>query len=421
MNRTSLQIVLAGAWILTIAAAFVAGRKTTPETTNSKKTGLAAIQPGKSGRAGHAAGLPGAPNRPDHKSSRLSGSMSEQDLIEHLNQLLVEPDCNTRISRFLDYVARLSNDDFSLVAAELANGPFNDMRRSEYAMLISEWTARDPYAAADYFKDNANNDWEREAVLSEWAARDPQGAFDWAASTPDSGKVNNWISGAMKGIAATDPDLAARLLDSMEPSPTRDHSMRSAALSIAALGPERASQWLSSLSDPKLRQSAAWMIADPLARSNPATAGNWVATIPDADARNAATKVVAQRWARTDVQAARTWMEALPPESQPRAAEGIASEFARSDPQAAADWLTSLGPSPDFDPARRRFLDTAYKRAPESAANVASSITNPKLRNQYLYRIIPRWASQNLAAAQAWVSANPSIVPDPIQKRLFHR
>jgi hypothetical protein len=197
--------------------------------------------------------------------------------------------------------------------------------------------------------------------------------------------------------------------------------MRAAALSIAALGPERAGQWLASISDPKLRQSAAWMIADPLARSNPATAGNWVATIPDAEARNAATKVVAQRWARTDVQAARAWMDALPPESQPRAAEGIVSEFARQDPQAAADWLASLGSGPDFDPARRRFLDAAYRQAPESAAHVASSIPTPKIRNRYFYSIIPRWASRDRSAAQAWVAANSSIVPAPLQKRFLRR
>ncbi len=418
MKRPPLPLILAGAWILTIAAGFIAGRRSAPDAANSPASSVGDAHHGRTIR-GHGTAARSDSTRPVRTSTRNSGHASDGTALERLNQLLIEPDCNARTSRFLDYIARLSSDDFPLVAAELANGPLNQMRRSEYAMLISEWAARDPYAAADYFKENAKSDWEREAVLSEWAARDPQAAFDWAASTPDAGTVNNWTVGAIKGIAASDPDLAVRLLNAMEPSATRNHSMRSAAVSIAALGADRASEWISTISDDKLRQTAAWMIADPLTRANASNAGDWVATIPDPDARRGAAKIVAQRWARTDLDSARNWVEALPADTQPKAAEGIASEFGRVDPQAGADWLASLGNGPELDSARCRFLDASFRQAPETAANITASIASPKLRAQYFNRVLNRWASSDRGAARAWVAENPAIVPPSIQKRLL--
>jgi len=417
MKHPPLPIVLAGAWILTIAAGFVAGRKSSPDPTDADSSANTGAHHGPALRPGRepASGADSARHR---TSARGPGHAPDGDALARLGQLLVEPDCNARIRHFLDYAARLSSDDFPLIAAELADGPMRDLRRSEYAILISEWAARDPFAASEYYKENAKSDWEREAVLSEWAARDPQAAFDWAASTPEAGKVNNWISGAMKGIAASDPDLAARLLDAMDPSPTRDHSMRNSAVSIAALGTDRAAAWLSSISDDALRQSAAWMIAAPLARSDPADAGNWVAAIPDPNARSGAAKVVAQRWARTDLEAARSWVDALPSDTQPKAAEGVAWEFGQNDPQAGADWLASLGNGPELDAARRQFLDASYKDHPETAANMVSSISDPKLRDKYFYRVLGRWASRDRNAARDWIAANSTLVPPSLQKRM---
>jgi hypothetical protein len=416
LKHPSLPLVLAGAWILTIAAGFLAGRKSAPDPAASPDPSATSARHARAVRADHASAS-GADRR--HRTPRNPDRAPDGSALDRLNQLLAEPSFNTRASRFLDYIARLSPDDFPLVAASLADRPMGEMHQSEYAMLISEWAARDPFAASEYFKENAKSDWERETVLSEWAARDPQSAFDWAASTYDAGKINNWVAGAMKGIATSDPELAARLLDAMDPSPTRDHSMRNTAAAIAALGPDRAAAWLSSISDAKLRQSAAWMIAGPLARADAPNAGNWVATLPDPTTRQNAAKVVAQRWARTDLGAARSWVDALPSDTRPKAAEGLAWEFGRNDPQLAANWLATLGNGPELDGARRQFLDASYKSAPETAANVVSSIADPKLREKYYYRVLGRWASRDRNAARAWVASNPTLVPPSLQKRLL--
>lgn len=412
-RRASLTALIAGAWLLTMVAGFVAGRRSAPQpdatatpatATPSSHTRLPSRADDPSGR------------RAARPNSRTAGAAAAANPAQ-LDDLLSEVDRNNRTRRFLDYLARLSDDEFATLAAQLTTGPQAELRRNEYAMLLTEWAARDPYAAAEYLQTGAHDDWERETLLAAWAARDPQAAFDWAAAAPDEGEVNNWVGGAMRGIAASNPELARQLLESMEPGRTREHALRNSIGLIAALGAEQAGSWAAAIADESLRQEATRNLAWPLARTDAPSAGSWVASIADTPARRDASEIVSEQWARADLASARQWVESLPENTRTEAAEGVAQQFGRTDPQAGADWLRTLGDNPDLDGARRRFIDSAAGSDPATAATVVSTLSDQGAQNGYYQRIIGQWASRDANAARSWVNANAAALPEALVRR----
>lgn len=412
-KRSSLAALVAGAWLLTLVAGFLAGRRSAP-APDGTVVGATTAVPDRPGTAPEQAG-PGRSSRTRLRPAHPDDSAAPGQLAE----VLAEVDRNDRTRGFLDFLTRLSDDEFATVAAELTTGPMAELRRNEHAMLLAEWAARDPYAATDYLQSNARDDWERESLLAAWAARDPQAAFDWAGTAPDDGEVNNWVVGALHGIAAADPTLCRQLLEAMEPGPTRERSLRHAAGAIAGLGAEEAGHWLDQIADADLRQTAARSLAKPLARSDTPAAGTWVASLDDAEARRDASEVVAEHWARNDLDAARKWVESLPEDTRTEAAEGVAEQFGRSDPQRGAEWLASLGTNPDLDGARRRFLESAARADPATAIGVVGTLSDQRVRTGYYYRIVGHWAAQDANAARTWVATNAAALPPSLVKRYF--
>lgn len=412
-KRLSLPILIAAAWLITVIAGFMAGRRSSPEAEAASGPGAASLsddaRPTRPGRAEVS-----APRRENRGTAR-NGSAPPTG---RLSDILGDLDHNERSRRFLDYIARLSDEEFANLASELTTGPMAEMNRHAYSMLLTEWAARDPYAAAEYVQAYAKDDWERETLLAAWGARDPQAAFDWAASAGDEGDVNNWISGAMKGIAAADPQLARRLLEGMEDGPTRRHALQRSATAIAALGAETAGDWLARIADDDFRRRATRTLAGPLARGDAIAAGTWVAGITDVSSRRDASKVVSEHWARNDLDGAKQWVESLPEDTRTEAAEGVAGQLGRVDPQQGAEWLLSLGDNPDLDGARQRFLDSAARGAPEVAANMVSSLSSQKARTGYYYRVLGRWTKSDKVAARSWVNDNADVLPQEIVKRM---
>lgn len=415
MSKRSLPILIAAGWLITVIAGFMAGRRSGSDDTASSDSGAsssALIGDTRTDRQGRSDSL--APDR-ERSADRERGATSPN----RVHDILSDPDPNERSRRFLDYIARLSDDDFPLVAAELSTGPAAELNRGAYSMLLSEWASRDPYAAVEYMQIYAKSDWERETVLAAWAARDPQAAFEWASGAEEAGETNNWVTGALSGIAVADPELARRLIEGMEDGPTRRNSLRNAAAAIAALGADQAAAWIEALDDEDLRRQAARDVARPLARGDVLAAGSWVSAIDDVPARRDASEVVGEQWARTDLEGARQWVESLPEDTRTEAAEGVASRYGHTDPQRGAEWLISLGDNPDLDGARRRFLDSAARGAPEVAANMVATLSNEKARTGYYYRVLGQWSHRDKSAAREWVTDNAATLPEPIVQRML--
>jgi hypothetical protein len=319
----------------------------------------------------------------------------------------------------LAFLDRLPADQFGAVYQEFRDSPLAALRGSERSLVLQAWAERDPLGALGFLQNNGAEDWERETAVSAWAAKDPQSAFAWAAGAADEGKVNNWQLGALRGIAATNPELARDYLVQMESGETRNHALEAMEPYLTRYGFDFAVNWVDGVSDAGLRGQASRMMANDLANLDPARAADWNRMIADTDLRRDISETVSDRWARVDLDAAKRWVESLPEDTRTEAAEGIARQYARQDAAAAASWLNRLGNNPDLDGARRVFIEESFRRDPEISLGFVSTLTDQRAREGYYYRLVGGWSGRDAQAARAWVSANATALPEGVVKRFL--
>jgi len=322
-----------------------------------------------------------------------------------------------RTQKLLAFLDRLPTEQFAEVYAELANSPQADLRGSERSLILQAWAERDPGAAIAYIQDNEGNDWERETVLGTWATSDPQGAIAWALAAEDEGRINNWVLGAMRGVAATNPELARDFLVSMEAGETRERSLRDIQRYVTQFGYDYAESWITGISDGDLQNQAARRLADNLAELDPAKAGSWNASIADTNTRRDVSETVADRWARQDLASARDWVERLPEDTRTEAAEGVARHYARQDPAAAAEWLAGLGSNPDLDGAKRVLIEESFRRDPQTSLEFVANLADERARQGYYSRYLRDWMRRDEAAARSWTEANAGVLPERVVER----
>ena len=369
---------------------------------------------GKSGGRDSRGGLTGDERSArSRESARAKSGTTEQDLAK----ILSSPNRLERTEKLLAYLDRLPTDQFAAVYDQLRNSPSAKLQGSERSLVLQAWADRDPLMALGFLQEKGAEDWERETAVSTWASKDPQAAFAWASAASDEGDVNNWLLGAARGIAMTNPELARDYLSQME-GETRNRALRDMQPYVAQYGFDYASAWVTSISDEGLRGQASRTMARSLTELNPAQAAAWNAAITDTETRRDVSETVSDAWAKTDLVAARKWVEGLPENTRTEAAEGIARNYAQQDPAAAAKWLTGLGNNPDLDGARRIFIDESFSASPQQSLDFVSNLADAKSREGYYWRYVSTWMKQDANAARTWVARNTATLPVPLVERV---
>lgn len=324
-----------------------------------------------------------------------------------------------RIQGLLAMLDRLPTEEFAGVYAELMAMPGADLRGTERSLVLQAWAERDPASAIAHIQENNGDDFERETVLGTWAAIDPQGAMAWAMTAEDAGQVNNWILGAMRGVADADPELAKTFLESMEPNETRRRALGDMERYLTRYGYEYTESWISGIRDEGLRNEASRRMGDELAELDPARAAAWNSGIEDRDTRRDVSEQVADRWARTDLNQAVQWVNSLPADTQSEAAEGVARHWARQDPVSAGQWLSGLGDNPDLDGARRIYIEEAFRYNPQASLEFVGQLSDERARTGYYFRYLGGWMREDRDAARQWAEANAASLPAPVVERML--
>lgn len=344
---------------------------------------------------------------------------SAMNSIQELDNILGSTSRLTRTQRLLAYLDRLPTGQFAEAYLAIASSPLSEVRRAEHSLVLQAWAERDPLGALGHLQENGAEDWERETTVSTWATIDPDAAFAWASSAEDEGSVNNWVVGALRGIAAASPDLARDYLSQMDPGKTRSRSLNGLGRYVTQYGFDYATKWIAGVENEALKSQVSRSFADELVSLDPAQAGVWNAAIADTDTRRDVSETVADRWALEDLTAAREWVDGLPADTQSEAAEGVARHYARQDPVAAAEWLTGLGDNPDLDGAKRIFIDESFRRDPQTSLEFVANLSSDKLRIGYYHRYLGSWMRSDREAARDWANANAEALPKSVTKRLL--
>ncbi|MEK7951991.1 hypothetical protein WKV53_15860 [Luteolibacter sp. Y139] len=402
----------AGGLALALGAGVMIGRISAPDAS-----GTAADGSGADGR-GSSKGTAGMSLAERLERKRAGeGRDATKNVDRDLKSILGVTSRLDRTQRLLAFLDRLPADQFAGVYDELRNSPSAELRGAERSLILQAWAERDPNSAVAFLQQGNANDWERETALSTWAANDPQAAFAWAATAPDEGDVNNWLLGATRGIAASDPLLARDYLAQLE-GRTRDEAINAMKPYVTQFGFDYSASWLSGLTDDNLRNQASRDLARDMARLDPAQAGQWNAAITDVNTRRDVSETVSDAWARQDLASARTWVEHLPEDTRTEAAEGVARQFARQDPAAAGQWLASLGKNPDLDGARQVYIEESFRSSPESSLNFVSQLSDQNRKQGYYWRYLNDWMRRDEPAARQWMASNSQQLPPQLVERL---
>ncbi len=238
---------------------------------------------------------------------------------------------------------------------------------------IVKWSEADPAAAAQFLDQHpeAAIGWQGvpvagNRVASNWAMIDPVAAIDWARKQSDTGV----IQGAIGGWWEKDPGAAAVY----------------------------AQQHLGTFEEQKLAE----IVASRMATQDPKRAAAWVAQLPS-DARVSAEMGVAFAWARRDPQAASEWATGLLPEERKHVLGPVAAQWSLSDPQAAGRWLSSLE-GPGRDEAVGTYSGAIAGVDPQAAVSWASTMSDGRMRNDTLQRILSGWYNRDPQSAKNWLA-----------------
>lgn len=418
MNPMKSQWILsAGAAALALGAGVMIGRISAPDAGDASAENNSAN--GKSGERSSEMGMTLAERmqRKREEAGREGGSAKPVD--KDLHAIMESTSRLDRTQRLLAFLDRLPADQFASVYDEFRNSPGANLRGSERSLILQAWAERDPHAALGFLQENGAQDWERETAVATWAANDPQAAFAWASSAEDEGEVNNWLLGATRGIAATDPELARDFLGQLE-GRTRDQALNAIQPYVLQFGFDYATGWIAGVGDEEVRNRASRSMAGDLANINPEQAARWNTAMTDVELRRDVSETVSDRWARTDLASARTWVEGLPENTKSEAAEGIARRYAREDAQAAGKWLAGLGDNPDLDGARRIFIEESFRSSPETSLEFVANLSDQRAQEGYYWRYLGGWMRRDEAAAREWMNGHAQNLPQRVVNR-FNR
>lgn len=406
-------------WILSVGGAALAlgagvmiGRISAPSSASA--TAGSESSSGRADRPGAGLSLAERIQRKKEGEGREGGAKPVDKDLKSIMELSSRLDRTQRLLAFLD---RLPADQFAAVYDEFRNSPGANLRGSERSLILQAWAERDPLSALGFLQQSGAQDWERETAVATWAANDPQSAFAWASSATDEGEVNNWLLGATRGIASTNPELARDFIAQLE-GRTRDQALDAVQPYVMQYGFDFATGWIAGVGDEETRNRASRSMARDLANLDPVQASQWNAGMTNVDLRRDVSETVSDRWARTDLASARLWVERLPEDTKSEAAEGVARQFARQDPVEAAKWLSGLGNNPDLDGARRIFIEESFRNSPETSLGFVANLSDPRAQEGYYWRYLGGWMRRDEAAAREWMANNSRNIPKQIVDRL---
>jgi hypothetical protein len=288
----------------------------------------------------------------------------------------------------------------------------------EYSLLLTAWAETDPTAALAYSVANTTGGFATKTVLSAWANKDTEAAVRWAQANHVAGGPNPYMTGIIRGIAASDPTRATALLASMPRSVERAQGLDSIMPHLLKTGVETTRAWIAALTDDSLRNGAMLRSAETLANTDPAGTASWLIANPG-EATQQQLDNVYSSWAKQDQQAAMASFSSLPAgEDRSNALRGVVTSVASKDP-AAAVALMDRYPSDVTDLMVQNVVWQSFGSEPATAASQIPRISDERDRQQMYRRTLGAWSERDPAAAQAWMQSNP--VPDSVKEEVMRR
>ncbi|MHA3773387.1 hypothetical protein ACXR0O_17780 [Verrucomicrobiota bacterium sgz303538] len=402
--QSSRHLLLAGAWLATIAITYCFGRLGDPAAVHtpspaSSNSGTAAPHASDAQPLASASVFLPLESHSAKGQRTIEAVTGGQPLDDWLKRLLNQDDEIIRTTAFLQLLEALEKPEDLRQALEIiaANGGGNRWRGNgmrEASMLLQKWSQLDPKGAIAYaesLKGGDDRGMAANVVLRTWARSNPEEAIAYAQANGQSTNPQdgNWsLASVVAQLARTDIDRALQVAGTQDMSRARGRMMDSLLSELVTQrGEESARATILALPPGSFRDNLTAQLAGRLADSDGAGTAQWVMnTLPAGDARSRALAEVVNQWAGDD-------------------------------PVAAGNFLSRLPSTPETDPARERYAYDVLRRDPEGALAWANTITAGEQRTRAIENLVRAWMRRDRTAAQNWVaSAN---LPENVRNQLL--
>ncbi len=417
------RLLLATAWVASLAIAFVIGGSGRPARKPAAQNGATATVPASAAKTAAATtSTSEMEERPDavKPNVKLLVARASLEMGSGMGGMM-----NIRgMLRAIAPIAELDDSQIQEALAEVEQSVREPQQRMMfYSLLLGQWAETDGQAAITYARTKLDKNpmfdmGVTSSVLSTWARVNPGEAWKWF-TTNQSEDTNERtrmmsVSALFTGMAANDLNTAfarAATLDEQQrgtalrgiASSAADETSRRRLLErTATLPPEQQTQ---------IRQS----VAGQWAMSDPDAAVAWIRSLPAAEQKPVLESAGQMMLMMKPTLGADVLLEGATEEAKPRVYDQIASQWGAQDPSAAGEWLMKQPQGPELDGARRSFARVVAQRDPAAAFDWARSVQNETQRTESVGQIYQVWRTTDPAAADAALSSS-GLPPEQLQQ-----
>jgi hypothetical protein len=272
-----------------------------------------------------------------------------------------------------------------------------------------KFTAKDPEAAAaaaDRLPPGQSRSDAINTVAGIWAQTDGRKALDWVESLPEGAVRDSAEKSALFVWVHIDPSASYPYIEKLPSDNIKNALITNVANEWALLDAPAALKWANNLPEGSEKELGIENSVESWADYDPRSASNYALQLAPGPVRQQTAAGVAERWATQDPQAAAEWIETkLDAPTQQMALPRLMNFWAMETPQEAGQWVANLPPGTFRESAIQSYVQSANNWAPDLAAKLAGTLTDPSLRQQKVNLSVKHWMEVDPTGARAWLQS----------------
>ena len=253
-------------------------------------------------------------------------------------------------------------------------------------------------------------------IAAEWAKLDPEAALAWAKGL-SGGESRAAVSGIVEQVAKEDPKKASAMVAGLDER-ARGDANSMIAREWASKDWGQTESWINSL-PAEQRDAAFSSALRGLAATDPALAATKFAGLPEGESRDQAAEVIANSLGRDNPKAGIEWVMANgSTDAQEEAIRPLMMSYSRTDDAGAQALLASMPAGEVRDRAASTYVFSNMSSNPQAVISVAETISDERTRERTLQMSAMRWVAEDRPAAEQWIQSNDAFDAETKQRLL---
>ena len=320
--------------------------------------------------------------------------------------------------------------------------PDGETRMMAVNAALEGWALEAPLEALKWASDNLSNAYRRTAysqIGQVWAKKAPAAALNWGTQLSNELERIFYTAEVLETWTEINPLNAAHWTDTLPPGKFRDLMISKVLKKWAQHYPKWAVEWLEKTPENY------WLLPNSLtqwAQVDRSAALNWTLAFKDRQVASLCVEALMVDWAEYNPKAAYSWSNShLKGESLINGRKSILGIWTSSYPLEALNWAESLTAADnsitaieiilenwstyDLDSCRayvmahknaliknigiRKMIDVLVDSEPNSAAELALSLSDLELKKSSLLRVLEKWKAVSAKDSAAWLKHHPEI------------